>query len=277
MSSTNKTANYELSQYIGSDKPTYLVDYNGDMLKIDTGMAANKAQADATDLVVSGHTSSIEGLQGTVSDQGTAITGLRTDVDGNTGSINTINSLIGNGEPTTTDKTIIGAINEINADLNTDEGVLTAVKAVTDAVSGNYVISHHGLVTVTADGVKTRQQLLNELMTAFGAEVAALDTTQVEIVSYYDTLAGVFGPTGTGAIKFPKATPTDTASFGRTADTGTGILLYNITLSTTAANCSYEEVVITKADGSISIASQLLDVPANGAVLGITYTAYKAV
>ena len=28
MSSTNKTTNYNLSQYIGSDKPTYLGDYN---------------------------------------------------------------------------------------------------------------------------------------------------------------------------------------------------------------------------------------------------------
>lgn len=41
MSSTNKTTNYELSQYIGTDKPTYLGDYNSDMLKIDTQMKAN--------------------------------------------------------------------------------------------------------------------------------------------------------------------------------------------------------------------------------------------
>lgn len=41
MASTNKTTNYELSQYVGSDKPTYLGDYNSDMLKIDTAMHAN--------------------------------------------------------------------------------------------------------------------------------------------------------------------------------------------------------------------------------------------
>lgn len=46
MASTNKTANYNLSQYIGSDKPTYLGDYNADMLAIDTGMATNKTKAD---------------------------------------------------------------------------------------------------------------------------------------------------------------------------------------------------------------------------------------
>lgn len=39
--STNKTANYDLSQYVGADKPTYLGDYNSDMLKIDTQMKKN--------------------------------------------------------------------------------------------------------------------------------------------------------------------------------------------------------------------------------------------
>lgn len=45
MSSTNKTTNYNLSQYIGTDKPTYLGDYNSDMLKIDTQLKANAESA----------------------------------------------------------------------------------------------------------------------------------------------------------------------------------------------------------------------------------------
>ena len=45
MSSTNKTTNYNLSQYIGTDKPTYLGDYNGDMLKIDKQMKVNADSA----------------------------------------------------------------------------------------------------------------------------------------------------------------------------------------------------------------------------------------
>ena len=45
MASTNKTTNYQLSQYIGTDKPTYLGDYNGDMQKIDTQMKANADSA----------------------------------------------------------------------------------------------------------------------------------------------------------------------------------------------------------------------------------------
>ena len=52
-SSTNHTTNYELSQYIGTDKPTYLGDYNSDMSKIDANLklvsnTANSASSSAT-------------------------------------------------------------------------------------------------------------------------------------------------------------------------------------------------------------------------------------
>lgn len=46
MASTNKTTNYNLSQFIGTDKPAWLSDYNGDMGKIDAGI--NTAQTTAT-------------------------------------------------------------------------------------------------------------------------------------------------------------------------------------------------------------------------------------
>ena len=49
MASTNKTTNYELSQYVGSDKPTYLGDYNSDMLKIDAQMKLNATAASTAD------------------------------------------------------------------------------------------------------------------------------------------------------------------------------------------------------------------------------------
>lgn len=49
MSSTNKTTNYELSQFIGSDKPAWLADYNTDMGKIDAGMKANADANTVTD------------------------------------------------------------------------------------------------------------------------------------------------------------------------------------------------------------------------------------
>lgn len=47
MSSTNKTPNYALPQFIAQDKPTWLGDVNAAMLAIDTAMAANKTTAEA--------------------------------------------------------------------------------------------------------------------------------------------------------------------------------------------------------------------------------------
>lgn len=41
MTATNKTANYELSQFVGSDRPTWLGDYNSDMSKIDKQLKQN--------------------------------------------------------------------------------------------------------------------------------------------------------------------------------------------------------------------------------------------
>ena len=40
MASTNKTTNYELSQFIETDRPAWLTDYNGDMRIIDSTMKA---------------------------------------------------------------------------------------------------------------------------------------------------------------------------------------------------------------------------------------------
>lgn len=61
MAHTNQTPNYALSEFIGTDKPAWLVDYNGDMEKIDLAMkaisdvaTAAKTKADnvETDLVL---------------------------------------------------------------------------------------------------------------------------------------------------------------------------------------------------------------------------------
>ena len=49
MSSTNKTTNYELSQFIGTDKPAWLSDYNQDMSKIDAGIDTAQDTATAAD------------------------------------------------------------------------------------------------------------------------------------------------------------------------------------------------------------------------------------
>lgn len=151
MGHTNSTVNYNLPQFFGTDKPSWLGDVNGAFLAIDTAIAAAKTQADSAaggvaglQTVVGGHTIQIGTLTDTVTAQG--------------GTLNAVTALIGNGTPTTTDQTIIGAINELAASVEAGE------------------------VSVTADGVKTVAQLLNELATQIDFSKIR-HTSMVEIVS----------------------------------------------------------------------------------------------
>lgn len=122
MSATNSTPTINLPLFIGSDKPAWLVDWNGAMNAIDSAIATLQTAESGSAASLAALSTAVNALSETVTQQTTAIetvTQSVTQLAGNVttinGNINTINSLIGNGEPTTTDKTIIGAINEINA------------------------------------------------------------------------------------------------------------------------------------------------------------------
>ena len=134
MAFTNQTAHYGLPQWVGDDKPTFLVDMNGAYADIDTAIYEAKqeglqGQADAStvDGKVTAVTGRVETLESDNLTNKQAINSLETTVAGQGGSINTINSLIGNGEPTTSDKTLIGAINELDASKASSSAIATAV------------------------------------------------------------------------------------------------------------------------------------------------------
>lgn len=64
MTATSKTENYELSQFVGSDRPTWVGDYNGDMSKIDAQLKRNAddiASAAAGGLTSVSHTTDLTG------------------------------------------------------------------------------------------------------------------------------------------------------------------------------------------------------------------------
>lgn len=64
MTATNHTNNYNLSQFTGTDRPTWLGDYNGDMAKIDTQLKKNAddiASASAGGLKTVKHTTDLTG------------------------------------------------------------------------------------------------------------------------------------------------------------------------------------------------------------------------
>lgn len=123
MASTNKTTNYELSQYIGSDKPSYLNDYNQDMSKIDLGIHAAKSEADTnataigdlTTLTTTAKTDLVSAINEVDSEASTAnATAVQADgkADTNATAIGTLANL------TTTTKTdLVSAINEVDSDI----------------------------------------------------------------------------------------------------------------------------------------------------------------
>lgn len=106
MSHTNSTTNYNLPQFIGTDKPTWLNDVNGAMSAIDTQMKAN---ADAA------------------TSAGTSATTANTNI----GTLSNLN--------TTAKTDTVSAINEVNTNVGTAQE--TANGAVTTANSAYSIAS----------------------------------------------------------------------------------------------------------------------------------------
>lgn len=126
MAHTNSTANYELSQFLGTDKPAWLVDYNGDMLKIDTALKANAdAEAESAE--------DIQGLQDAIGSQG--LTGRITDIENDIGDIKTE---IGSVTLPTTAQSLTGAIAELKG-VNDDQNNAISLNATNIAQVGGSV------------------------------------------------------------------------------------------------------------------------------------------
>ena len=129
MASTNKTTNYELSQFLGTDKPAWLSDYNTDMNKIDTQMKAN---ADG-----------VTSVTGTAGATATAL-----------GDITSL---------ATTDKTsAVAAINEVNTKANTAQStansasnIANGAKTTADGISAYLNINTFATSTVTSSDSAT--------------------------------------------------------------------------------------------------------------------------
>lgn len=287
MSATNKTTNYELPIFIASDSPKWLVDWNGAMNTIDSAIntvatAASGAAGDITSLQ-----SDLQTLSGTVTTQGTSISTLTSSLSTLTGTVNTITSLIGNGEPTTTDKTIIGAINELHADIqqivvsvdaddvsydNTTSGLLaTNVQSAIDelqneiasggaasAADVSYSNTSSGLVATNVQSAidelalnsesEFKRQFANKKILVFGDSLSVDDTTWVESLK---TLASECG-----------ATVDNQSASGRTSSGGLTAVAglttpYDVAIVWLGINDSYSGVSIGVWSGSNNFSANM--------------------
>lgn len=150
MSSTNKTTYYKLSQYIDTDKPAYLSDYNSDMSKIDDGIHGAEDKATTASQNAGSAIARVGEVEKTVKSHTTAITTLQTDVTGLKESVktaqNTATSADGKAD---------------NAQQTANSALLTANNASAKADNVNKD------VTLWSGSVKNQPVTLNDSLTNY--------------------------------------------------------------------------------------------------------------
>lgn len=130
MSSTNKTANFKLSQYIGTDKPTFLGDYNNDMKIIDGALFTASQTAEEAVNDVENVKSAQEELKAVHEDTKQQVAQLKETADGMSGDVTTAQEAANSAEEKAT-AAQTAATNVVNA-ANTASANATKAKQTAD-------------------------------------------------------------------------------------------------------------------------------------------------
>lgn len=257
---SNQTPNYGLPQYEQNDTLNVLTDFNGAMEAIDSTMKTNELAAASAQSKADGADTKANNNATAIGDLQTAQGADRTDINTLTGAVNTINSLIGNGEPTTTDKTIIGAINELDADF----------AGVNTRLANKYAYVASNTITVTGDGVKTYGDLLYELYTAYVTASSAAPTEVFKTV--YMNVFGIGFMEAIAQNKVIAGIPDTIMQFEKFIGTASNIVFNDIILA------AVPTFTVGTADGSSYTQSDGLSnvYPADQA-LTLTYERYIAI
>ena len=200
MASTNKTTNYELSQYIGTDKPTYLTDYNQDMSKIDAGIHAAKSEADTnadsigtlSSLTTTAKTNLVAAINEVDADVATNTNNIATNTSNiatNTTHIGTLTNL------TTSNKTdLVVASNEINAKIGNLSGLNTTTKTSTVAAI-NEILADFTMSTIKSYDLSSNTDVVRDAGVSASGTITLARNSQGTLFKLY----GTFG--------FQQATP----------------------------------------------------------------------
>lgn len=154
MGATNKTTYYELPQYVQSDKPSYLGDFNGAMNTIDSAIHTNAVNIGINE-------TNITNTNTTIGDLTTLKTSVKTNI------VNAINENVDKigdtSELTTIVKTsIVDAVNEIVdnfnlTDITTYDKNTIGVRVSSGGING-------GLITVATNSKKSICKIYGELL-----------------------------------------------------------------------------------------------------------------
>ena len=278
MGHTNSTANIALPQFIGTDKPTWLGDVNGAFSAIDSkvgtidaDIAATDAKADtaisdaAAAVTTATNANNTAGTASTTATQANNIANnaltVANNADGHTNQLELKVGLL--ADLTTTDKTsIVNAINEVNGAIgtpsasqvsydNTGSGLTaTNVQDAIDEVAQGGGGSGVTTVSVTADGVKTYSQLLDDLYALISS--ASIHMGSLHILKKYIPVTAI----DTGIVRC--------AGFNQMSTSSLDMYIANLQASSSSWKNIYGLGTLTEND----ISSQ---VPTSGEVIEFSY------
>ena len=126
--STNKTANYELPQFIGSDKPTWLGDFNTAMATIDGGMAENKSDIESMN-------SRVSSAESTASQASQNVSALTTRVGTVETSVSSATTTANNAQQTAT--SALNTANTANGKADTNASAITTINSSITTIHDN--------------------------------------------------------------------------------------------------------------------------------------------
>ena len=219
MASSNHTTYFDLSQYTSNDKPTYLVDYNGDMSKIDAGL--HEADSDAKTAI-----SEIGDLTNLTTTVKSSLVSAINEVDGETAQIGNLSNLT-----TTANTDLVSAINEVDAEADTNTTAIGTLANLETAVKTNLV----GAVNEVNSNVGD----LSNLDTTYksntvGAINEVINSLNVSVIKTYNTtaeVAGINATISTVDVKIAKSSNEDIGKVYGNIDFSAGYSSVGINIS----------------------------------------------
>ena len=215
MSSTNKTTNYELSQFIGTDKPAWLTDYNADMGKIDAGVYAAKSTADGADGKATANATAIGTLANLTTDVKTNLVGAVNEVDSHADTaLNTASTAAGNATQALTTANGLASYLAITPTVIPSNKVITSSGTINSAEvtialnSTNTFGKLYGVINHTTSASGGQSITLNidsgiHPDTAFTISPVGIATvTDAGLNQAPNNVSATFNPNGTITIEF---------------------------------------------------------------------------
>lgn len=116
--STNKTANYDLPQFVGTDKPTWLGDFNQAMFDIDAGMHTNATDIESIETIA-------QNASASASQASQDVAGLTSTVSTLSSNVTSVTATANNAQQTAT--SALNTANTANGKADTNASNITAL------------------------------------------------------------------------------------------------------------------------------------------------------